>query len=338
MTWATELAKIRRYLRDPDGAIWTEAFLRHCWNDVQQDFVHRTRCLERAVAQRVPGLYQGSYLFDWEARHLAVDRSYQALTLHSEYVVCAPWEAQEVAGIASDAPSQGAHFTHPWEGHMSDPGDPIRMRWPRDLNELQYIAYDNEAITATSKKVVQSRDSSYLSTSGTPSEYYQWDQDSFVLYPRPSTAWANEIDGSAGVAWYADGDTEDVTTGTVALRTGSSDDGEGASVDLIDSADNLLMVYRASPTEVANTSDDPDIPEFLRKYVRCGVIGRAYSANTDGRIRSLGDLWDARYQLGVELAKRWMRNRRQDRDYRLTSAPARRKGGHPKLPDTYPAI
>ena len=36
MSWGTELAKLRRVLRDPDGNIWSDVFLRHIYNDIQQ--------------------------------------------------------------------------------------------------------------------------------------------------------------------------------------------------------------------------------------------------------------------------------------------------------------
>jgi hypothetical protein len=337
MTWADDLEKIRYFLRDPDGALWSEAVLRHLYNDVQQDLVNRTLALEEVATQRVPGLFQGAYLYEWEYSYLGVDRAYQALTRHDDYALCAAWEAQEVAGIASDATDVGSHFTQPWEAYMTDPGDPIRIRWPRNLNSLQFIAYDEDTISGTTKKAVQSRDSSYILTEGSPSSFYAWDQDDFVLYPRPSTGFSNEISGE-GVAFYADGDSEDVTTGTIATRALTYDGGDGAAVDIVDSADNLFMVYRASPAEISGVSDEPSVPVFLRKYVRYGVIGRAYAANTDGRIRSLGDLWMARYEMGINLTKRFLRNRRQDRDYRLNSGRSIRRSRGPQLPTAYPAV
>jgi len=338
MSWGDELDKIRHFLRDPSGNIWSEAYLRHEWNDVQQDFQNRTGYLEDVAVQRVPGLYQGAFLFDWEARYLGVSVAYQALTRHDQFAICGPWEAQETTGIAGDTDDPGAHFTQPWEAYMDVPGELVRMRWPRNFHHALYLAYDNEPIGVSTRKAVQSRDSSYLETQGTPLCLYAYDQDQYVLYPRPSVSFVNELDGE-GVATFADGDTEDVTTGTVGIRTASYDAGEGASIDIIDSADNLFVVYRVRPTDMQSTADEPDFPGFLRKYIRAGVVGRAYAANTDGRIRSLGDLWEARYELGIEVARRYLRNKRQDRDYRLGGPPAPRPTRSTlRLPDTYPAV
>lgn len=337
MSWGDELDIIRRFLRDPGGAIWSEAYLRHEWNDVQQDLQNRTGYLEEVAVQRVPGLYQGAFLFDWESRYLDVSVSYRALTRHDQFAICGPWEAQETTGIAGDADDPGAHFTQPWEAYMATPGELVRMRWPRNFHHALYLAYDDESIGVSTRKSVQSRDSSYLETQGTPTCLYSYDQDHYVLYPRPSVSFSNELDGE-GVATFADGDTEDATTGTIGIRTASYDAGEGVSVDIIDSADNLFVVYRVRPTDVESMADEPDFPAFLRRYIRFGVVGRAYAANTDGRIRSLGDLWEARYELGVEMVKRYMRNRRQDRDYRFGGQPTLRPAGSTlKLPDTYPA-
>lgn len=336
MTFANDLEKIRYFLRDPSGTIWSDDFLRHLYNDTQQDFAHRTQQLEDVAVQRVPGLYQFAHLYEWERQYISDDRVYRALTPHDEYMLGSAWEAQEAVNLASDVPDVGAHFTQPWEAFMTTPGDPVLFRLPDNLNSILFIAYDETTIGGSTKKAVQSRDSSYLQTEGTPQCFYAWDQDNYVLYPRPSVGFSNETEGE-GIVLFADGDSEDVSTGDVALRTNTFDVDEGAAFDILDAADNLFIVYRARPTDITSGSDESDIPAFLRKYLCFGVIGRAYSANTDGRIRSLGDLWMARYELGVNMTKRYLRNRRQDRDYRMGSGGLRRRA-RPRLPSTYPAV
>jgi hypothetical protein len=344
MSWGDELVIIRRFLRDPSAAIWSDAFLRHLWNDVQQDLQHKTGLLEDVAAQRVPGLYQAAYMHDWEWALLSTDQTqyYQCLNQHDEGTFCHRWEPQEVTGIDSDVTDYGAHFTQPWEAFMGQtPGDLVKMRFPKNFNTMKFIAYDEEPIMATSKKRVQSTDSSYITTEGEPTAYYPYDQadNSYVLYPRPSASFYNEIEGD-GVAQYADDDVEDQTTGIIAVRTGSADSDIGAPVDIVDVTNNVFLVYTVSPTDMRTVSDVPDFPSFARKYVRFGVVSRAYGGNNDGRIRSLSDFWGARYALGVQLVKRYMRNKRQDRDYRLTTKGVipRRGARHPRLPDRYPRV
>lgn len=344
MTWQAELKRIRRMLRDPGAGIWSDAFLRHLYNDVQQDFQHKTHVLEDLTAQRVPAVYQFAYMHDWEWRFLPTDQSqfYQCLNQHDEGVFCHRWEPQQVTGIAPDVADYGVHFTQAWEAFGSEtPGELVRMRFPHNFGAMKFIAYDEEPIAATSKKQVQSADPSHIVTEGAPIAYFPVDEtdNSYVLYPRPSASFYNELAGE-GMALYADEDTEDTATGQIAVRLSSSDSDLGLSLDIVDTTNNVFMVFSVAPTDMQTASDESDFPRFLQKYIRFGVISRAYGGNNDGRIRSLSDYWGTRYAMGIELTKRFMRSRRQDRDYRLTTKGAvpRRLHRHPRLPDGYPAV
>lgn len=343
MSFGDELVIIRRFLRDPAASIWSDAFLRHLYNDVQNDFQHKTVVLEDVTAQRVPQTYQMSYQHDWEWAFLPDGQSqfYQCLNYHDDGVFCHRWEPQQSTGVNPDVADYGTHFTQPWEGCMVDvPGDVLQMRFPHNFNRMRFIAYDEEPIDAMTQKQVQSADPSWFKTEGEPIGYYPRDavDNSYVLYPKPSVSFSNEAAGE-GAALFADGDTEDVSVGTIAVRSGSSDLNDGSAVDIVDATNSVFMIYEVAPVAMRSSSDESDYPSFLRKYIRYGVIGRAYSGNTDGRIRSLGELWEMRYAMGVQAVKRYLRNRRNDRDYRLTTKTglARRTYRHPRLPDGYPA-
>lgn len=346
MSWADELSRIRYFLRDPRGNIWSDDFLRHLYNDVQQDYQNKTHVLEDLQAQRVPGLYQCAYLFDWEYAFLPSGQSqfYQALSQHDDGVCCHRWEPQQVARTDVDVGDYGIHFTQPWEAFAGEvPGELVRMRFPKNMGTLKFIAYDRKPLLSQNRKQISATDPSFVSRSGLPYAYYMYDavDNSYVLYPLPSTSFVNEIDGNDGIAFYASGDTEDVTTGTIGVRTGSTDSTEiGASLDIVDTDDSVFMVYDVSPTDMLTAFDEPDFQPFLRKYIRAGVIARAYGGNNDGRIKSLADYWGMRYNLGIEHAKRYRRNRRNDRDYRMMTRGVltRRAVKHPRLPDPYPAV
>lgn len=343
MTWSDELTVIRRMLRDPSGSIWSDDYLRHLFNDCQQDFQNKTGVLEAVIGQRIPQTYHLAYTQDWEYEHLPTDVSqfYQALAQHDDYVVCHRWEPQQITGLAADVSDYGSHFTQPWEGFMDTPGELIKMRFPQNFHHVKFIAYDEEPIAATSKKHVQACDQSYVTTEGEPVAYYPYDgvDQSYVLYPKPSASFDNEVEGE-GLALFADGDTEDTTTGTIATRTGSYDDGIGAAFDIVDTENSVFVVYGVSPTEIQTALDEPDFPLFLRKYIRFCVIARAYGGNNDGRIPSLSAYWWNRYNRGIQFVRRYLRNRRMDRDYRLTTKgnARRRSVQHPRLPDGYPAV
>lgn len=343
MSWGDELVKIRRLLRDPNATIWSDNFLKNLYNDIQRDFQHQTSVLEDVAAQRVPGLYHFSYMQDWEYRYLPTKYSqfYQCLSKHDESVFCHRWEPQQTAGISADISDDGSHFTHPWEAFMSPPGEVVRMKFPSNMRNIKFIAYDEEPIDLTTRKAVQSRDSSFRTTEGRPFAYYETSDldDSYVLYPRPSTSFVDDLSGE-GVAFYEDDDTEDITTGTIAVRTGDSEsDNIGAAVDIVGTVDNVFIAYDVTPTPIRTTSDEGDYPEYLKKYIRYGVVSRAYGANNDGRIVSLSVYWGLRYDLGVKHTKRLVRSKRQDRDYRLrTPATVRSRRRHPRLPSTYPDV
>lgn len=343
--WMDDLAIVRRYLRDPAGNIWTDAVLRHLWNDVQSDLQHKTLVLEQVSAQRVPDLYHVAYQYDWEWLNLPdqFTEFYQCLQRHDQYVFCHSWEPQEITSIASDTTDVGVHFTQPWEAFMGlVAAEEIRMKFPRNLRAVKYIAYDEQPIVSTTRKFVQSSDSSYLTSQGTPVAYYPHEalDKSYVLYPVPSVAFVDEVIGD-GVAFFVEDDSEDVTGGTIAIRTGSSETANsGVSVDVVEAADNVLIVYEVAPREIETISDESDFPQFLTRYVRFGVLGRAFAANTDGRNAKLAQLWASRYAVGVNTVRRYMRNRHNDRDYRLTTKPTARAGRRrlPRLPSTYPAV
>jgi hypothetical protein len=111
-------------------------------------------------------------------------------------------------------------------------------------------------------------------------------------------------------------------------------------VDVIGTEDNVFMVYDVCPRDVESDNDALEFPDYLSRYVRFGVVSRAYDAETDGRIPTLSKLWADRYKAGISTVKRFVRNRKQDRDYRLTTKPqsSRLRSRHPRLPSTYPSV
>ena len=114
----------------------------------------------------------------------------------------------------------------------------------------------------------------------------------------------------------------------------------GITTDIIESDDNVLFVYSKNPTAVADVTDESDFPDYLQKYIEYGAIERAYAANTDGQIQSLRDYWAMRREMGMKAITRFMSQRKQDRDYRLTvkGVPGFRTRRAPRLPDAYPAV
>ena len=341
MTFSDELILIRKYLRDPTGSIWSDAFIRHVYNDVQNDFQNKTKLFFDVAVQRVPGVYAYSYTHDWEfgLASGSEDSMYRCLYKHDQVTFCYRWEVQEYAGIDSDVTESGMHFTQPWEAYCTEPAEEVRFRFPVNFHQMVFIAHDEAPISPLSRKEVQ-RDQSHLATQGLPIGYYVTDHvdNSYVLYPRPNVGFVHELDNLNGSTFFASDDTEDATTGIIAERDETFDSGFGLPVDLIGAADNIFMVYEARPLDVDDGTSESDYPDFVLKYIRYGTIARAYGGNNDGKIKSLAQYWAGRYQSGIDLIKQYQVKKKQDRDYRFTTKGVSnmRQYRHARLPSTYP--
>lgn len=202
MNFSKELRRIRRFLRDPDGNIWSRALLLNLYNDAQREVHFATRFLEDVSAIRVPPVYHCAYLFDWEWPYLPSTQSqfYKALKDYQQgdYVICYQWEAQlDGSGDASD---EGIHFTQPWEAFVGEvPGDQVKIRFPSNFYTAKLFVYDREPIGYARKKDIQLQDSSYMTRTGRTIVYYREDEldNSFIPYPLPSTIDWNDLDESA---------------------------------------------------------------------------------------------------------------------------------------------
>lgn len=202
MNFGKQLRRIRRFLRDPVGNIWTRALLLNLFNDAQREIQIKTRYLEDLQIIRVPPLYHCAYLHDWEWPYLPSSQSqfYQALRYHpqGDYVVCHRWETQfDNSGDASD---EGVHFTQPWEAFTGViPGEQVKIRFPSNFHTAKLMAYDKEPIEFTDKKQLQAYDSSYLNRVGTTFAYYREDMldNSFIPYPLPTSINWNDLVESA---------------------------------------------------------------------------------------------------------------------------------------------
>lgn len=344
MTWYTELTLLRRYLRDPDGNIWDEALLRELYNEVQDDFQTRTGILETIRAMPVPPRWQMAYAFEWEWDHIDGSQAWWTLRHQQHhFTYSAIWEVQEQYGFTGDAPDPGNAWVHPWEAwYAAAPGRPVPMPWPDDYANTKAMYHDEEPLDYDPRKLVTSNDPSWQTREGEPDSYHRLDRinQCYYLYPRPSTVTWNDVSGT-GMATSVSGDTTDAEVGVVVRRTGSwLSDNLGLTVDVVDTEDNVLMVYDQLPTRMASMGDAPIWPSYLLKYVRYGVLSKAYQVNNDGRIESLASFWRMRYELGARAIKRFMRARREDRNYRLHTpgTPRSVSRRHPRLPSTYPPI
>lgn len=303
--------------------------------------------MEDVRAISVPPRFEWAYTFDWEFEYCGDTTSaYRAFHDAAGNFSCtAIWEAQEFAGLEADVSDYGDAVSFPWETwhSTSDGALPARFPFPRDFRRVKALYYDREPLPFLSKKQITSTDPNWKDRSGEPCAYFQEDDVSneFIVWPRPSTAtWVDTLD--SGMVTSVDADTASAETGAILF----SEDYEtlqesGATIDVVDIDDSLLLVMDVDPVEPGSLGAKLPFPDFLNRYVRFGVLARMYSANTDGRIESLGRLWRERYEVGIQDVERFLAKRHQDRDYRFITHEApysRGRRRHPRLPDAYPAI
>jgi len=347
ITWARALERLRRYLRDPAGNIWSEEYLRKTWVDVQADLQRRTGILEDVRTISVPPRFGWAYTHEWEHGHTGdPDSAYQAFYCQGGYVtVTAIWETEHFGGLQAGETDPGHHVSFPWEAWMaqSDVGRPARFPFPHDFDSVRAMYYDRQPLEHLSRKRVASMDPTWHKRSGLPQAYWRDDDVSndFTVWPRPSTASWVDTDGEGMVTSIAD-DTVGAEIGAIIQSTDRDVlEDEGVTIDVVDTDDAILLVMDVHPREPESLGTILSWPDYLSRYVRFGVLARAYGANTDGRIPSLAQLWQQRYEVGVDDVERFQIKRRQDRDYRMVTqgAPGRRtRMRHPRLPDGYPAV
>lgn len=141
------------------------------------------------------------------------------------------------------------------------------------------------------------------------------------------------------IAQYAFGDSAEAF-GTIGFREGDLLSQEtGFCTDILDDQGNVVLAYKAIGLDVESDDDESNFPKFLRKYIEHGVLEQCYGANTDGRIQSLAEYWRYRYMTGIQMIRKFMMCRKQDRNYRMISSdrPSTRNMRHPRLPSNYPA-
>jgi hypothetical protein len=346
-TFYDQLVIIRRFLRDPEANLWGNDLLRAIWDEVSDDFHARTNILMTVRAMPVPPRWQVSITQDWEYEyrpetgrdvHLCLSRNGQT------WAYCAPFEAQIAAGIDGDEPgyANGA-VTHPWEAWYLLPGEPVAFPQPDDLHAVYGMYYDYDPLYREMWGEILDGDLSWSYHEGEADTWYRRDMVSpaYYLYPRPSVFAAPDAAGD-GVVTSVEGDTLDSEYGITVFRDGSTTDGEyGADIDVVDQDENVLMIYSQRPMPITGYGDALPWPDWTLKYLRAGVLERAYRVQGDGQIESLAQHWGSRYELGIQAVSRYKRLKMEDRKYQLSTSTRGYGAGRnrgPRLPSTYPPI
>src|SRR5574343_1192613 len=331
MAITTNLTKIRRYLRDPDGDIWSDADLLRFWNDSEQDLAQKTKCLSDVQAYRYPPEYNYCICYDWQREYVEGDIYAPFIPWQSRdgVMVTAPW----MVGYWQDnnEPDQSNYVvTSPWMIEYAAPATTVDVPLHYRTDRILAMFWDNEVISPLDEGQIARTDPSYKTTAGTPTHYYRPDdyQNTFVPYPRPSSITHDEHDFSE----ILEDNGTIITYSDDWLQLGDT----GLITDVVNSDGAFLAVLDISPRELLATTDDSDFPAWLQKYIEYGVLERAYGADTDGFIPSLRDYWRGRRDAGVKAILRAIRMRSgADKTVTMGTWPRRERVMHPRLPSTY---
>lgn len=238
-----------------------------------------------------------------------------------------------------------------WPQISSPTWDDIEAPTPGDLNYVYTFSWEPDETYIASIGVGQ--EYTIYHTDETTEYIFDWEGehlDGGDCLGKDAVAmrgqWLHEFGqpevGLYGVVVHIAGDTDSRRVGGIIRRDGTLFEGKdyGIAKDAVSFEDNILLIFQAEPTKLEGNQDESDYPRYLTKYVEYETLARAYSVNNRGRIDSLRDYWIYRSAIGLEIVKRFMNKRKQDRDYRFVTpgAPGRRTHRHPRLPDEYPAI
>jgi hypothetical protein len=331
-TFAQSETRMRRFFRDPAGAIWSSADLLTYFNDAQVEMANKTGLMVHVENHYYPPEYDWSYTYDWEREYVYGTR-YQMFIVNqaSGDVITYPWESGYWLST-QQTEDEYYRYMHPWEVHYvsnaETPAVPLHAKFDR----MEFIAFDKNSLSPITKKELETGDPFYKNREGLVTHYWRPDDYSNILYPypKPSTVVEQET-GPEDV--FVDGG------GIISSDEGWLDAGDtGIVTDVIDCADAFLMIYQAQATEITDINDSSDYPDWWVKYIEYATLERAFGADTDGCIPSMRDYWKQRKDIGIKALKRFQRMMLTDRDFRLGGQTRITTRNRLRLPDGYPAI
>ena len=184
--------RIRRYLRDPNGSIWSQSLLIDLFNQAQDQFNKDTRILVKIGGVHVPGINDFTISYEWENEYTyGSTRRFGEYYDATTYLCTYKWEVAELRGY-TPTDTDGYRTTHAWEIYSTSNAveDWDILRFPNDYSESVLVAYNKKQLSRTNETQIMSLDSTYKTRSGEPYVYipiYQDQEREFALYPRPSS-------------------------------------------------------------------------------------------------------------------------------------------------------
>lgn len=327
LKWNEHRTRIRRFLRDPDANIWTDADILTLFNQEQDEFQNVVGGVRTVELIRLPPLFESTYMFDFEWPYTSHETGYvnslpSDLKYYDQgYAFCTyRWEGPHIAGHTSPGSDAGTFCFHPWETWMVNDGwaaDSPPVWAGHKFEQALFIAYDKDPIEPITKKELMETDISFRTRTGEVVNYWRDETfENFIhLYPTPSTvSWTDTTDEGM-VIGETSADEAGESYGLVTDYTGAVDNSNfGACIDLLDLEDNLLVAYIKQPSEIVYDDDESDFRSYFTKYIEFGTLEQAYRMENDGKIESLSDYWSYRKSIAVRLMRIFKYKKLEDRD------------------------
>jgi len=341
-TFNQSMIRIRRFLRDPTGLIWSDDQIQMLWNEAQLEVADKIKYIERVHSYKYPPEWTWSYLYDWETHHIDGDK-HQSLELWPvrNAAICYPWEAGYFLDSMSTV-DEDYRFTHPWEAVYGTPADVVKIPLHMKFHQARFVAFGESKIEPSTEREIALNDPYYKTVDGEALNYYRPDdyENTMVIYPRPSSVTWDDVSLMREPLTDSFSDTlaEGIITG---IDDTFKESDYGIITDTIATDGNLFMIFDSLPDDIEDSEGDWDEelawwPPYMIPVVEYAVLERCFGSDTDGFIPSLRDYWKIKKEIGIAGIKLFKSLRAYDRDYQLGGTLKDRRRRGPRLPEHYP--
>lgn len=308
MLLSESLVRIRRILRDSEGAVFNDGALIRLWNETQAKFALESGLLETHTTLQVPPTTWMTYTHRWEEEFIS-GPSTLIYNFLSPYTYTQPWEPVATVGESPEV-TGGFTCTHGWESFYANVQNRIPHYFPEDFILPSFMAYDQKPIEFVSRKDVEKGNTAFKTHTGIYPSVYIDDTESgvFYLYPKIISAYGiDDVIGEFGELGYdSSGELSFASDyGCVVFDTERDlSSNYGVGTYLQGQEDSIYLVYTYKPKELTSLDSEIEFSRWCVKYIECGVLSRLFKMESDLYNLTLSKHFFSRYELGLEVTRK----------------------------------
>ncbi len=166
-TISTELDKVEQKLNDPSNLIWTRAELLRWYLDGLTELCEQSAAVRRFWISDIPPRYSYSIIYEWEDRYTqqGVLWNFTAQAYDRQYRATYHWEVEWLEGLTPTDSKEA--FTQQWErAYGGETYRHYRFALPRNHDQIKRVAYDDERLSATSIRELDSPGNAWMEEGG----------------------------------------------------------------------------------------------------------------------------------------------------------------------------